>query len=134
MRNRQGGMTLVSMLFITALVALIGYGIMRLVPVYLTEMKVKNIMSGLESEFVGQEVTAAEIMNTISKRLDIEMVTVPDRKDFRVMKTDGGLRVETIIDLARAESVIFRAGARTVGARTQAKKVMMVPGEPRPSP
>lgn len=94
MRNRQGGMTLIGMLLIAGLVALVGYGVMRLVPVYMTQMKVKNILSGLESEFVGQSPSSAQVLNSITKRLDIDMVTVPTRQDFSVLKTDRGLRVE----------------------------------------
>lgn len=92
--HKQSGMTLISMMLLAGLVGMIGYGILQLVPVYLNQMKVKSILNGLESEFVGQEVSPMQVMNAIDKRLNIEMVSVPARQDFKVTKTDHGLRVQ----------------------------------------
>lgn len=94
MQNRQAGMTLISILLIAAMVGALAYGAVRLTPVYLTQMKIRSILTGLKDEYAGQEATPAQLMNAIAKRLDIEMVDFPKRQDFRVTKTDSGHLVE----------------------------------------
>ena len=50
MRQRQQGMTAIGFLVIASLVAMIGYGAIRLVPVYLTQMKITKLMNDLRDE------------------------------------------------------------------------------------
>ena len=78
MRNRQGGMTLIGILLIAGLVALVGYGVIRLIPVYMTQMKVKNICPAWRrsSWAESQRRTDPEL----DQRVDIDMVTIPARQ------------------------------------------------------
>ena len=94
MRNRQQGMTAIGFVLIAAMVGIIGYGGIRLIPIYLTQMKVRQTLSELKTEYDGQEATPKLLSSAIEKHLDVEMVDFPSVRDFRISKTDTGYRVE----------------------------------------
>lgn len=94
MRSRQEGMTAIGFMIIAALVACVGYGAIRLIPVYLTQMKIAKLMTDLKAEYDGNAPTVSRLQNEIAKRLDIDAVDYPQRQDFVISRIDGGLRVE----------------------------------------
>lgn len=93
---RQKGMTAISFLLIATMVGLLGYGVVRLIPVYLNQMKIQKLMTDLREEFDGNSPTPARIQTAIAKRLDIDMVNFPTSRDFVITKTSDGFRVEVI--------------------------------------
>jgi hypothetical protein len=94
MRHHQGGMTAIGFIVIASLVAMIGYGAIRLVPIYLTQMKVVKLMNDLKDEYDGAGPTPAKLMTEIGNRLNIDAVEYPTRKDFLISKSEDGFRVE----------------------------------------
>ena len=66
MRHHQGGMTAIGFIVIASLVAMIGYGAIRLVPIYLTQMKVVKLMNDLKDEYDGAGPTPAKLMTEIT--------------------------------------------------------------------
>ena len=53
MLKRQQGMTMIGVLFVLALVGVIGYAGMRILPLYLNYMKVARSMEATAAEFKG---------------------------------------------------------------------------------
>ena len=51
MRQRQRGITAIGFVLIAALVGLIGYGVLRLFPVYMTQMKIRKLLTDLKVEY-----------------------------------------------------------------------------------
>ena len=94
MKHRQQGMTGIGFIVIASLVAMIGYGAIRLVPVYLTQMKIVKLMKDLKDEYDGAGPSPARLMSEIGKRLDIDAVDYPKRQDFVITKTEDGYRVD----------------------------------------
>jgi hypothetical protein len=94
MRERQQGITAIGFLLIAALVSLVGYGVIRLLPLYMTQFKIRQLMSALKTEYDNNSTNQARLQNEIGKRLDIEGIDFPKRQDFTVAKTDSGFRVE----------------------------------------
>ncbi|MCL4780355.1 MAG: DUF4845 domain-containing protein [Gammaproteobacteria bacterium] len=94
MKQRQQGMTAIGFIVIASLVAMIGYGGIRLIPVYLTQMKIVKLMNDLKDEYDGAGPTPARLMTEIGKRLDIDAVDYPKRQDFVISKSDDGFLVE----------------------------------------
>ena len=94
MRNRQEGLTAIGFVIIAALVAVVGYGAIRLIPVYLNQMKIAKLLSDLKSEYDGNGPTPARLQNEIGKRLDIDAIDYPKRQDFVISSVDEGFRVE----------------------------------------
>jgi hypothetical protein len=93
MRRQQRGITAISFLIIAAMVAVIGYAGVRLIPIYLNQMKVQQILNDLQSEYEGQNATPSALQSAIARRLDIEMLDFPSAGDFRIEKIGNGYRV-----------------------------------------
>ncbi|MEO7385704.1 MAG: DUF4845 domain-containing protein [Gammaproteobacteria bacterium] len=94
MRQQQRGMTAIGFAVIAALVGLVGYGAIRLIPVYMTQMKIRQMLADLKSEYDGDGANVTRLQTEIGKRLDIDAVDYPKRQDFLISKTDDGLRVD----------------------------------------
>ncbi len=92
-RQRQQGMTAIGFAIIAALVGLVGYGVIRLVPVYMTQMKIRQLMSDLKLEYDGNDANISRLQNAIGKRLDIDFIEYPKRQDFVISKTDDGFLI-----------------------------------------
>jgi hypothetical protein len=93
MRRQQRGITAIGLVIILAMVGIIGYAGIRMIPVFMTQMKIRQILSDLADEYAGQDPSPTALMAAVGRRLDIEMVDFPDRKDFRINKVDGGYEV-----------------------------------------
>jgi hypothetical protein len=94
MRQRQQGMTAIGFVVIASLVAMIGYGAIRLIPVYLTQMKIVKLMNDLKDEYDGAGPTPAKLLIEIGNRLNIDAVDYPKRQDFVISKSEDGFLVE----------------------------------------
>jgi len=94
-RQRQGqrGITAIGFVLIAALVGLVGYGAIRLIPVYMTQMQIRQMMSDLQTEYDGNNPTVTRLQTEIGKRLDIDAIDFPKRQDFVISKTDEGFLV-----------------------------------------
>ncbi|MEZ5564414.1 MAG: DUF4845 domain-containing protein [Gammaproteobacteria bacterium] len=93
MRQRQQGITAIGFVVIAALVALVGYGVIRLIPVYMTQMQVRQMLADVKSEYDGDKPSPAQLRSAIDKRLNIDAVTFPTTSDFAITKTDAGYLV-----------------------------------------
>lgn len=91
---RQKGMTAISFILIAALVGLVGYGAVRLIPVYLNQMKIQKLMTNLREEFDGNNPTPTRIQAALGRQMDVDMISYPRQQDFNVVKTNDGFRVE----------------------------------------
>lgn len=94
MRQRQQGITAIGFVLIAALVGLVGYGVIRLFPVYMTQMTIRELMAGLKTENDGNGANPSRLKSAIGKRLDINGIEYPKVQDFVISKTDDGLLVE----------------------------------------
>jgi hypothetical protein len=99
MRFRQRGVTFFGWLFLLAPWVVVGYGAMRLAPVYLNYMKVVRALNLVESDAAGSDGPVS-IRTTIDKHFEIDMVDYPTAKDIKVTKapTGNGLDVEASYD------------------------------------
>ena len=97
MGYRQQGMTVIGLLFVLALVGLIGYAGIRLVPVYLNYMKVSKIMEATATELQGSS-EPGNIKRTLEKHWQIDDPSAPDLKDFEITKDDTGAVIHVAYD------------------------------------
>ena len=94
MKHRQQGITAIGFIIIASLVAMIGYGAVRLIPVYLTQMNIVKLMKDIKAEYDGTGPSQARLMAAIGKQLDVDAVDYPKRQDFVISKTENGFRIE----------------------------------------
>ena len=98
MRQRQRGMTFIGLMCILALVGLLGYGVVRLVPVYLNYMKIVRTMESTATEVKGDNPDPAAIRNSFDRHWSIEDITVVDYKDIEITKDDTGMSMHVAYD------------------------------------
>jgi len=98
MRHSQQGMTFIGLACILALVGVIGYAGLRLIPVYLNYMKIARTMESVASEVKGENPDPGEIRNLISRHFNIEDPTGVTDKDIEITKDDGGVQMHVAYD------------------------------------
>lgn len=75
-RHRQGGITVIGFLILASLFGVVGLAGMKLVPMYLQNMRLSTILDDMETEFNG-EPTPATIKNELYKRFAVEGINLP---------------------------------------------------------
>jgi len=93
MKKRQAGITTLGLVILASFVGLFAFAGIRLSPVYLNYMKVVGVVYGVRNEFDGTGASRAQIRSSISRRFDIESVSIITAKDVKVAKVDGGHEV-----------------------------------------
>ena len=98
MLKRQQGMTMIGVLFVLALIGVIGYAGMRILPLYLNYMKVSRSMEATASEFKGDSVDQAALRRTLEKHWQIEDIDSVAAKDVEIEKDDTGTTMHVAYD------------------------------------
>ena len=93
MKKRQAGITTLGLVILASFAGLFAFAGIRLTPVYLNYMKVVGVVDGVRNEFDGTGASRAQIRSSISRRFDIESVSIITAKDVKVIKVDGGHEV-----------------------------------------
>ena len=96
--RRQAGITTLGFILLALFLGVFAFGAIRLTPVYLNYMKVIGVVEGVRKEFDGQKPTRAVIRSSISRRFDVESVSIIDFRDVTVTAVDGGFEVAAIYD------------------------------------
>jgi hypothetical protein len=90
MRQRQTGITFIGWLFLLIPVAIVGYCVIRLTPVYLNSMKVSKALAETATDFKGEEqVNQQAVRSALQKRFDIDSIDFPDLKSVTIAREDG---------------------------------------------
>lgn len=92
-KRQQAGITTLGLIILVLFVGLFAFAGIRLTPVYLNYMKVVGVVDGVGSEFDGTGASRSAIRTSISRRFDIESVSVITAKDVKVTSVDGGFEV-----------------------------------------
>ena len=90
MKHRQQGITAVGFVLIVAVAVIIGFAGLRLLPIYMEQMKIAQVLSDVQSELDGQAANPASITKSLKKRLDVESVSAVKSQDFDITKTEYG--------------------------------------------
>lgn len=92
--RQQAGITTLGFIILTVFVGLFAYAAIRLTPVYLNYMKVVGVIDGVYEEFDGQKATRQAVRSSISRRFDVDSVSIITYRDVTVTTIDGGLEVQ----------------------------------------
>ena len=98
LHRRQAGMTTLGLITLVCFVGLFAFAFIRLTPVYLNYMKVAGVVAGVQEEFDGKNPTRAAIRKSVSRRFDVESVSVITAKNVEVTTVDGGFEVSAAYD------------------------------------
>jgi hypothetical protein len=87
MRQRQTGITFIGWLFLLIPVAIIGYCVIRLTPVYLNAMKVSKALQETATEFKGEEqINPAVVRVALEKRFNIDSIDFPGLDSVKIAR------------------------------------------------
>ena len=92
-KRQQAGITTLGLIILVLFVGLFAFAGIRLTPVYLNYMKVVGVVDGVGKEFDGAGASRSAIRTSISRRFDIESVSIITAKDVKVTTVDGGFEV-----------------------------------------
>jgi Tfp pilus assembly protein PilE len=98
MRHGQQGMTFIGLLCILALVGVIVYAGIRLVPVYLNYMKIARTMEMTATEVKDSNPDPGNIRRILERHWTVEDPTAIDVKDIEVTKDDSGVSMHVAYD------------------------------------
>lgn len=96
--RRERGMTTLGLLILVIFVGLFAFAGLRLTPVYLNYLKVAGVLDGVYKEFDSQNPTRSAIRTSISRRFDVESVSVITARDIEVTQQDYGFLVAAQYD------------------------------------
>jgi hypothetical protein len=90
MRDKQQGITAIGLIALLVVLGLLGFGGLKLFPIYLEQMKIAGILNDVKFELDGQNPSLQVIKSSINKRLNIEMVRDMRATDFKISKSENG--------------------------------------------
>jgi len=103
--KQQRGMTTIGFLLVLAVLGLIAFGIIQLVPVYLENMKIVQLLNQTKEQLDGQSPSVKDIRDALYKRAEIEdLRDIDTKKDFVVKPLSGGYTVS--IDYERRKPYV----------------------------
>ncbi len=95
MHHRQRGVTFLGWIVLLVPVAIVGYVLIRAVPVYLNYGKVTRAFEQVKSEYSASESTTRELIkSSLEKRLDVDYIESPKIGDVSIRKTGEGWVME----------------------------------------
>lgn len=92
---RQRGMSLLGMLFVSALIVLVAITAMRIVPVYTEFMTVKKVLKAMQQDPL-DTMTPKQIKDAFDKRVSIDYVSIVNGDDLSISRTDSGATVVSV--------------------------------------
>ena len=98
MRQPQLGMTFIGILCILALVGVIAYAGIRLVPVYLNYMKIARTLDVTATEFKGENPDVGGMRRSLEHHWIIEDPSAVDVRDIEITKDDSGVSMHVAYD------------------------------------
>jgi len=91
-RGHQAGITVIGVLFLVVVFGAIGMAVLRIVPLYMTRMKIGTVLEDIQQELGTGSNTVAGIRNALDSRFYIEAVEV-DQDEIEVTRTGDGFAV-----------------------------------------
>jgi hypothetical protein len=98
MRHREQGMTFIGLICLLALVGLVLYAGIRLVPVYINYMKIVRAMEQVASDTKGDSADPASMHTALERHWTIEDISTVQAKDVEVVKDDDGMSLHVEYD------------------------------------
>jgi hypothetical protein len=94
MRKKQQGITAIGLVIVLSIFGFIAFGVIQMVPVYLENMKVVQMLNQISDELSGNNATLMDITKAVEKRVDIEDLRGFDwRQELIIARSSNGYTV-----------------------------------------
>jgi len=105
MRSEQRGITTIGIIILLVFLGFVGFGIIQLVPVYLENIKIQQVLNQTKAKLDGQKATVGEIRKALGNSVNIEGLREVDaRKDMVIERSSEGYRVS--VDYQREKGFV----------------------------
>ncbi|MCW8899448.1 MAG: DUF4845 domain-containing protein [Gammaproteobacteria bacterium] len=94
LKNKQKGMTGVSIMALLVLIAFVAITLLKIMPIYFDSFKVGDVVSGMKEERGLGDKTNNEITTMILRRLDVNMVSDVTKEHIYIEKTKNDVLIE----------------------------------------
>jgi hypothetical protein len=91
-RKAQLGITALGFLVLASVFGLVGFGGLKLAPLFMQKLRIETVLTDLKTELDGKGTTTDALRRTLVQRLYIEGITVTP-SDVVITPTTGGYRV-----------------------------------------
>ena len=101
-------MTIIGLLLVLAVLGLIAFGVIQLVPVYLENMKIVQILNQTKDQLDGQSPSVKDIRDALYKRAKIEdLQDIDTKKDFWLSRNPVAIQLKSSTNDGSPMSRIF---------------------------
>jgi len=76
-RSAQRGITVIGFLILASLFGIVGFAGLKLVPMYIQNMRLATVLEDVRKELDGTNTTAGQIRVALGKRFDVEGIRLP---------------------------------------------------------
>jgi hypothetical protein len=105
MRKKQQGITALGFMMLLVVFGFLTFGVIQLVPVYLENMKVVQVLNQVKSDLDGQNASLMDIRKSLDKRVNIEdLRDINWRTDFVISRSNNGYFIS--IEYERVRSFV----------------------------
>jgi hypothetical protein len=91
-RHAQAGITALGFLILASLVGVVGLGAIKVVPMYIKNMRMDTILGEIQKELNGQGANPSTIRYALAKRFSVEDVNM-DVNAIQIMQSKEGYTV-----------------------------------------
>ncbi|HEY8521237.1 MAG TPA: DUF4845 domain-containing protein [Gammaproteobacteria bacterium] len=90
--RRQAGITVIGFLLLATLFGIVGLAGIKLVPMYIQNMKLSRVLEDVQRELAGQSTTPQAIRRAIDNRFAIEDIDLPNEA-IKINQSRNGYEV-----------------------------------------
>lgn len=91
-RRRQAGVTVIGFLILAGLFGVVGYAGLKLVPIYLQNMRLSTVLDDVRDELDGSGATPGQIRTAVGRRFDVEGINLP-RDNVKIDQASNGYQL-----------------------------------------
>lgn len=92
LRRRQSGITAIGFLILASLFGVVGFAGLKLVPMYIQNMRLNTVLEDVRDELDGKNSTPGAIRVAVGKRFDVEGITLP-RENVKIDQVRNGYQL-----------------------------------------
>jgi len=91
-RSQQAGITVIGFLILATLFGVVGLAAIKVVPMYLQNMRLSTVLDDVDKELSGTSTTPEAIQRELQRRFDVDYVQLPP-ENIRISQGRNGYQV-----------------------------------------
>jgi hypothetical protein len=93
--HRQSGVTVIGFLLLAAVFGTVGLATLKIVPLYMEQMKIKTVLNDVQKDLSGSGSTAASIRNALNARFYVDYMEL-ETEEIEIKPIGGGFSARVL--------------------------------------